>query len=132
MQPKEYVAHQNLPVSQIEQRKDQWKGDPEDDIDPLGASRELGHPQSTATLPLWSHEHLALPHLRVQRATTHQRLLWVADQVRWNGIVGLVLWFGIDNLTYIELTTLFPEMEVVRHYPTVTFIHTHARLFKYT
>lgn len=60
-----------LPVGEIEEREDEREGDARDDVDALGARRELGHPQAAAVLARRGHVDLALPHLGVHHAPAH-------------------------------------------------------------
>lgn len=80
----------NSPVGEIEERKYEREGDPGDNVYPLRASRELGHPESAAVLARRLHVDLTLAHLGVHRAAD-QGLLSVADRSGWKNKVNFGL-----------------------------------------
>lgn len=72
----------NSPVGEIEEREYEREGYPGDNVDPLRAGRELGHPEPAAVLAFGLHVNLALTHLGVHRAAD-QGFLSVAGQSGW-------------------------------------------------
>lgn len=54
------------PVDEVEEREHEREGYPRDDVDALGAGRELGQPRLAAVGSALLHVDLALPHLTDQ------------------------------------------------------------------
>lgn len=77
--------NKHSPIGQIEEREHQREGYPGYNVYPLGARRELGHPQPAAVLPGRVHVDLALPHL--VRATQRFLQLQTSQGTRMGSIL---------------------------------------------